>query len=486
MRISIENFGPIASASIDLRPLTIFIGPNNTGKSYAGLLLYALFGSLGGSRGRRSVIEPLVRVMQEMVKDARIETAIEGLKSSSLGLADVQDLVRETGSSLRRCLSNAAEPWGEALGSELRYYFGVQTPSELVRAGSGKAPLSIRVQPRPGAKSFVRYRIRKDSPEVEAATHIPSLTEFTIPERFLSEVSLSSGSSTSLLTVQILQLVWFSLLDQLDVPVFSKETCYLPPSRSGLLQAWQGYVSLALDRASSFVGIEPVQIPAFSGVTNDFLRTLVERIMNPPTGRRSQLPEASRILRQQLFRGDVEISKRRGSAAPEIVYDSASGAHVPISRASSLVGELAPLALWMDHVLGPEDMLIMDEPEAHLHPEAQRIIARILVRLVNSGVRVLFTTHSSTLLHQISNHIVADAIPESALRKLGYGREDTLGASEVSVSLFAPGRSGTRVSPVSVSQEDGISENEFLRVAEMMGDETYNLYSSYPVSGDHL
>ena len=31
-RVSVANFGPISSGSVDLRPLTVFVGPSNTGK----------------------------------------------------------------------------------------------------------------------------------------------------------------------------------------------------------------------------------------------------------------------------------------------------------------------------------------------------------------------------------------------------------------------------------------------------------------------
>ena len=41
------DFGPIAKAEIDLRPLTVFVGPSNTGKSYLAILLYALHKSIG-------------------------------------------------------------------------------------------------------------------------------------------------------------------------------------------------------------------------------------------------------------------------------------------------------------------------------------------------------------------------------------------------------------------------------------------------------
>ena len=32
-RIDVEHFGPIERAGVDVRPLTVFIGPSNTGKS---------------------------------------------------------------------------------------------------------------------------------------------------------------------------------------------------------------------------------------------------------------------------------------------------------------------------------------------------------------------------------------------------------------------------------------------------------------------
>ena len=33
VEIAVKNFGPIAEARIDLRPLTVFVGPSNTGKN---------------------------------------------------------------------------------------------------------------------------------------------------------------------------------------------------------------------------------------------------------------------------------------------------------------------------------------------------------------------------------------------------------------------------------------------------------------------
>ena len=48
VQIEVQNFGPIEQAEIDLRPLTVFVGENNTGKTYLAALIYALYNSFGG------------------------------------------------------------------------------------------------------------------------------------------------------------------------------------------------------------------------------------------------------------------------------------------------------------------------------------------------------------------------------------------------------------------------------------------------------
>ncbi len=42
LELEVLNFGPIAKAKVKLRPLTVFVGPSNTGKSYLAILTYAL------------------------------------------------------------------------------------------------------------------------------------------------------------------------------------------------------------------------------------------------------------------------------------------------------------------------------------------------------------------------------------------------------------------------------------------------------------
>lgn len=49
LELGIRDFGPIREGRIRLRPLTIFIGPNNSGKSYAALLARSVISLRGGA-----------------------------------------------------------------------------------------------------------------------------------------------------------------------------------------------------------------------------------------------------------------------------------------------------------------------------------------------------------------------------------------------------------------------------------------------------
>ena len=46
LTVSVENFGPIREGTVELRPLTVFVGPNNSGKSYMAMLIYAILHTL--------------------------------------------------------------------------------------------------------------------------------------------------------------------------------------------------------------------------------------------------------------------------------------------------------------------------------------------------------------------------------------------------------------------------------------------------------
>jgi len=92
-------------------------------------------------------------------------------------------------------------------------------------------------------------------------------------------------------------------------------------------------------------------------------------------------------------------------------------------------------------------------------------------------VTVLCTTHSPLILHQVSNHILASRADPARREALGFTEEDLLREEEVGAYLFRmreDGR-GSEIQPLHIEPGFGIPEDEFVRVSEAIGEETYRL-----------
>ena len=139
VEIAVKNFGPIAEANIDLRPLTVFVGPSNTGKTYFATLVYALHGISGGFTPL-----PLVSVLHQLrsryflsvsadeKKAARelLKATIELFKKlvisrSSFKFSDLPQALRD------HLQSSLTDP--EIIGRELNRCFDFKSISDLIR-----------------------------------------------------------------------------------------------------------------------------------------------------------------------------------------------------------------------------------------------------------------------------------------------------------------------------------------------------------------
>ena len=135
-----------------------------------------------------------------------------------------------------------------------------------------------------------------------------------------------------------------------------------------------------------------------------------------------------------------------------------------------MVSELAPLILFLKYLVRPGDLLILEEPESHLHPAAQLQLARGIARLVNAGVQVLITTHSGDFIGQINNLVSMSNVSEETAKSLGLEPEECLQPEQVSAYGFRidAGLGGAVTCPLPVGSDVGIEDEEFLPVSELL------------------
>ena len=142
VEISVRNFGPITAADLDLRPLTVFVGPSNTGKTYLSTLIYALHGNFAGFSEfplMNYVTTPLgTRVLRSgfSVNDesfmAELQEVHEKLnrKGEAFKFSDLTKTVRDAAQEM---FKNS-----EHFSTELKRCFDLDSVSELIQLGRGE------------------------------------------------------------------------------------------------------------------------------------------------------------------------------------------------------------------------------------------------------------------------------------------------------------------------------------------------------------
>ena len=473
LKVSVKNFGPIREGTVEFKPLTVFIGPNNSGKSYMGILVYSLFQAVS----YRDIMTPFPTVVlpiQDFTDDQMKTIRMWVSRLARAGSTDGDALSGQLPQDIRGMVQDAFDQQMYSLvqrmPSTLTDYFGCDSLDDLVFRSptrnetltvdvgkAGNETAFLRIVQEPGAPSHATH------PVTPSANHI-DLQSLNLPEWLIED----PDDAFALLCLEM----WQQAVASKGFP--KGRSYYLPSGRSGILQGWQPMTSLVIRALRHHARAGPNEVPAFTGVAGDFLQELLERVFQ--TRRRvgsSSLDKALEILEGKILQGLVQVPTRMSEDST--IYYQTESLRIPIQRSSSMVSELAPLDIWIRSLVYAGDVLIIDEPEAHLHPENQRLIAQVLVRLMNSGVKVICATHSSMILHQISNHILAGSTTDERRHEHGFGEHDIIKPQDVGVYLFKPGTDGVAIENVEIEPEFGIPEDEFVRIADEISEQTYRL-----------
>ncbi len=347
--ISAQNFGPIIEGQVMLRPLTVFLGPGSTGKSYMAMLVYGMLQTLGQSPGED-------------------------------GLA-------------------------VALDAELTRIFG--PVRSLVRDGNPSNTLRLRLEQTEPVWRSLRWEL---PPEASCLRLVPG------------------PASPGMIDARLLPSCY-----------------YLPAARSWIVQAEGEY--------------------AAGGISADFAKHWRAAAYGKahPTPATKAIGRVAQYLEENIIHDVIEAVSGKGVT----LSDSPS---ISLLRASTTTTELAPLLLLLKHALAPGDLLIIEEPESHLHPMAQLHLARGIARLVNAGVQTLVTTNSGEFMGQIDNLISLSNVSRETAERLGLQPEECLYPEQVGAYGFrmAPQRVGSETYPLTVTADVGVEDEEFLEITESL------------------
>ena len=464
VQISVQNFGPITRADIDLRPLTVFVGESNTGKTYLAALIYALHQHFEGLT-RFPRLHQTIFLMNSRYRwprgrpdiQACLEERLDVLKKLNVPGKPFKfsDLPQSLRAQLQRNLDNS-----ESLDDQLKRCFDIGSVSELIRSTSGFPynEMAATLEVREDKQTCWTFNMRNCEAETTVNGHVAENTVLLSAQELAGREILDFGEFVRLLRVYRGEIA---------------EAYYLPAARSGIMQSHR-VIARSLVKSATRVGVDRFrEIPTFSGMIADFLEQIIG--YEDRNGDWDEMISIANLLEMEVLRGKIEVKRAVAEGYPEFLYRPKDTARpLRMSQSSSMVSELAPLVLFLRGIVRPGDLLTIEEPESHLHPGAQTAIALTLARLVRAGVRVVVTTHSYWLLQQLGNLIL-----EGELEKLGepYSQHgEWLQREDIGAWLFQ--EHGT-VEEIPFDIVGGIEPLEYGAIAEELYNHTVNLRSRY-------
>ena len=365
---------------------------------------------------------------------------------------------------LIRPVLNDAGGAGNVFDGEITRCFGVEEPGSLIRRpGRANARITLRrgVSETSERNPPFEYEFTIGGKESRLIPSISSRTplriEAEVHETLMGYMMDSSPAleddDREFFARGLISTLADSILHYTVGPV-SSPAHYLPADRTGVMHAHRVVVSSLIGRASRAGLHHDAPLPVLSGVLADFLEQLIE--LGVP-GRRGILDRTlAKRLEAEILGGMVRI-ERSETGYPSFYYrpDGWKG-DLPLMNTSSMVSELAPVVLYLRHVVQPGDVLIIEEPESHLHPAMQVAFTRLLAAAVRSGIRIIVTTHSEWVLEALANLVRLSGVPKGK-RKGIDGADLALAPDEVGAWLFTPRRRprGSVVEEIPLDVESG-------------------------------
>ena len=497
LELTVTNFGPIAEAKIELRPMTVFVGPSNTGKSYMAALIYALhsfftrysneteIGRLHGDPfwlNRLRMVPPNEFSLTKSDIESLFTWLTETIPQTSIATrqrTSLHQLPESVAKLVRPCLRSVSH-FGEILDSDVARCFGVERTKSLVRYSSeGETGFFLRgnLPKESRGHDSIGYGVIAQEKGFEIDPVIPSsaalLVGKDLPERHVRwrwqnrEHWLHDDLEKEDFAMEALEVLANSAASHAIAPL-SKRAHYLPADRAGIMHSHQLFVRSLIASASRPVLQSDVPVPILSGVLGDFLEQLVA-LASVSQQESGNFDELAQQLEHALLHGAVRV-ERSEIDYPSFVYrPSGWQRDLPLMNTSSMVSELAPVVLYLRHVVQPGNLLIIEEPEAHLHPEMQAVFTRQLVAAVQSGIRILITTHSEWILEELANLVRLSELPLD--RREGLEDEDiALSPDQLGAWFFAPDEEsgGSVVREISLDEESATFPSGFGLVTESL------------------
>ena len=410
MRITLKNLGRLEEAAIDLsRDLIVLTGPNNTSKTYVA---YAIYGFCSNIR------EDLFPASNSVVPPMNDTATSSSFDLAAIVRAQIDEILEKLDTIERMRLS-------DVLGAPDTFTIHSEVIAQLEASEIERFVAAWRQQ---------EYHMAELVAQPSSMVKIQKSANST-----LVTSSLSGLGSNQIYLHDFLKIFVARTLDDL---------IFTSMSRPHILVAERSAIQL-FSREIASRRSDLIDTLLKNGPTGESLNLLNRRARRYSAPVRDSLFRADNLAATRLttspfasFAEQLERDIMQGSVFVDEngemnFHPQGADGGMSMHLASSSVKALSSLSFYLRHLAQVGDFLIIDEPELNLHPDNQRRVAKLLVRIARSGVKVMISTHSDYVIREINNAIMLSADEGGELRKkYGYEEEDTITPDRVGAYLF--------------------------------------------------
>jgi len=424
MRITVRNLGVLKEeATIDLKPLTVFIGPNNSGKTWLAYTLAGIFGPYGLGKYIDAYTEKQTPNIFEQVKQAVEQVLAEGNAT-----IDLKKLAEDYGEIYFNEVAKYARNWlSEFFNTQYTLFDDLDVSIRLVENKEQFLQQIRRLSQRSSiANGLLTIQKKRNESKVYAYTTIKEQNTDGQEEKIGESIPVEVVESS--LVNFVLTALHRSLYPY--VRVFPTERTTFAASRfserivdreqiQNFAKLRDAFTNLIKEFNVTELPVDDVVSGDVTGPIAAFLDMLQTTFRVGTKARANRLKDAETnlnirqytnladILEKDILAGNIEFSTSEPESRREVLFHPLSNISLDMSIVSSMVKELSPLVLYLRYLAQPGELLIIDEPEMNLHPVAQVKIVEFLAMLVNAGLHVLITTHSTYVVDHLVNLIDA-------------------------------------------------------------------------------
>lgn len=382
MDITFKNLGQIKKSTLPVKQLSVIIGPNNSNKTYVA---YSIYGILRALRrmpiGKSSIVRSgagqwTLEVNRSLVRQIRAATK----KCVNQFVPSLTDFFQDTSSQLFAATEfTVALTEAEILASLTNWDrdFNYRLPTNLrLAVSSGDSTIVARIIGKPGTD------VPTVADEVDNDTAFRVIWQslirkvYPLPFLFPAERNAFVITYKTLIGNRNKELVAGRRIRRANLPLNAQPMLF--------------------ENEPSFRYPRPVE---------DFLQFLYDSEQMHSFDGSNQYSAIASLIETQLQ--DANRTHYRDSGtSPELAVRVSADLTIDLYNASSSIKQLAPLLIYLRQRATPNDLIIIDEPEMNLHPLSQAKLLEVLAILVNSGIKVLLTTHSPYIMQHLNNLVL--------------------------------------------------------------------------------